>query len=59
MELRWTVEGRECAARYGTEDEARECAALVRTRPGVQDVLLIDEDGVTQGFTQGIPQALR
>ena len=43
----------------GTEDEARECAALVRTRPGVQDVLLIDEDGVTQALTQGIPQALR
>ena len=46
MELRWTVEGRECAARFTTEAEARECVALVRTREAVQDIQVFDEYGV-------------
>jgi hypothetical protein len=40
------VEGRECVARFTTEAEARACAALLRTRDGVQNVQMVDEDGV-------------
>lgn len=46
MELHWTNEGRECVARFRTDAEARGCAALVRTRDGVREVELFDEDGV-------------
>jgi hypothetical protein len=46
MELRWTEEGRECAARFQTEAEARQCAALLGSRQEVLDVQLLDEDGV-------------
>ena len=46
VELRWTVEGRECTARFTTDAEARACALLVCTREGVQDIQVFDEDGV-------------
>jgi hypothetical protein len=42
MELRWTDEGRECIARFHSEAEARQCAELLGTRPGVQNIQLLD-----------------
>ena len=36
MELRWTDEGRDCTACFNSEAEARQCAALVGTREGVE-----------------------
>ena len=45
MKLRWIDEdGRECAARFRTKDEAMVCVEGLRTR-GVQDVQLLDDDG--------------
>jgi hypothetical protein len=38
MELRWRDEGRDYTACFILEAEARQCAALVGTREGVQDV---------------------
>jgi hypothetical protein len=46
MELRWTEEGRDCTASFRLEAEARQFAALLGSRQGVQDVQLLDADGV-------------
>jgi hypothetical protein len=46
MELRWTDNGRECVARFKTEDEARRCADGLRLRDGIQNVQLLDADGI-------------
>jgi hypothetical protein len=47
MYLFWTDhDGRECAANFKIEAEAQACATLVRARVGVQDVQLVDEDGL-------------
>ena len=46
MQVLWTVEGRECAARFMIEAEARNFCDQLRTRHGAQDIQLLDEDGV-------------
>jgi hypothetical protein len=46
MELRWIDEGRECIASFNLEAEARQCAALLGTRSGVEDIQLLDADGL-------------
>ena len=45
MDLHWTDDGRECVARFPTEAEAQSCAEGLRTRQGVQDLQLLDNDG--------------
>ena len=46
LTLYWSIEGRDCTADFAREEEARQCAAILGRRDGVQDVLLLDADGV-------------
>jgi hypothetical protein len=46
MELHWTDDGRECVARFPTEAEARRCAEGLCGRDGIQNVQLVDADGL-------------
>jgi hypothetical protein len=42
--LRWHCEGRECAADFGLEADARACAAMLQKKATVSGVLLLNEN---------------
>jgi hypothetical protein len=43
--LCWQCDGRDCAADFALEAEARRCAEILRSREGVRGVMLLDADG--------------